>query len=145
MSCGGEGIHEKKLYIIFRSVEMVSLLCVLSIMNISLCLSLLCLDRNYGNLGNYFFEVVYMSKAVDLIDKAIAEITKDRNLMLYNDFIMNIFEPLAKKIKPFKKYLNYMFERQKRCPDGSQEEEDKVYLYDLLRSELYLPRRKKNI
>ena len=43
-----------------------------------------------------------MPKSVDLMDKAFAEVTKDGNLMIDDDFMMNIFEPLAKKINPFK-------------------------------------------
>ena len=81
---------------------MVSILHVLSILNIYLCLPLLWLARNCGNLGKYGFGVSEMPKAVDLVDKAFAEITKDGNLMLDYDFMMNIFEPLAKKINPFK-------------------------------------------
>ena len=80
-----------------------------------------------------------MPKAVDLMDKASTEITKDENLMLYDDFMMNIFEPLVKKIKPFKEYLTNMFEERQSCPVVSQAEEDKVYPYDLLCAELYFP------
>ena len=36
-----------------------------------------------------------MPKDVELMDKAFAEITKDVNLILDNNFMMNIFEPLA--------------------------------------------------
>ena len=43
-----------------------------------------------------------MPKAVDLMDNAFVEIAKEINLMLYDDFMMNILEPLANKIKPFK-------------------------------------------
>ena len=50
-----------------------------------------------------------MPKAVDLMDKAFFEITNIGNLMLDDDFMMRIFEPLAKKINPFKEYLTYMF------------------------------------
>ena len=89
---------------------MVSLLRVLSILHISLCLPLRWLSRNCGDLGKYFFGVAYIPKAVDLRDKAFAEITKDGNLMLDYDFMINIFEPLVKKINPFKEYLTYMFE-----------------------------------
>ena len=88
---------------------MVSLLRILSILNISLCLTLRWIAVNCGDLGKYGFVVVDMPKAVDLMDKAFAEITKDGNLMLDDDFMMNIFEPLAKKIKPFKEYFTYMF------------------------------------
>ena len=51
-----------------------------------------------------------MPKFVDLMDKDFADITKDGNFMLNNDFMMNIIEPLEKKIKPLKYYLTYMFE-----------------------------------
>ena len=51
-----------------------------------------------------------MPNTVDSTDKAFAEITKDGNLMLDDDFMMNVFEKLAKKINPFKEYLTYMFE-----------------------------------
>ena len=68
-----------------------------------------------------------MPKAVDLMDKDFAKITKDRNLMLDDDFMMNIFDPLAKKINPFKEYLTYMFEERQTCPVVLQSEEYKVY------------------
>ena len=61
-----------------------------------------------------------MPKAVDLMDKAFAEITKEENLILDDDFMMNIFAPLANKIKPLKEYMTYMFEEQHICPVGSQ-------------------------
>ena len=84
-------VYLKKLYIVFRSVEMVSLLRVLSILHIYLCLPLQWLYINCGDLGKYGFGVSDIPKAVDLMDKAFAEITKDGNLMLDNDFMMNIF------------------------------------------------------
>ena len=89
---------------------MVSILRALSILYISLCLPLLWLAGNCGGLGKHGFGVADIPKAVDLMDKAFDKITKDGNLMLEDDFIMNIFEPLANKIKPFKEYLTYMFE-----------------------------------
>ena len=83
-----------------------------------------------------------MPKAVDLMDKASAEITNDGKLMLDDDFIMDIFEPLADKIKPFKEYLTNMFEDRQSCIVVLQAEEYKVYPYDFLRAELYFPTRK---
>ena len=50
------------------------------------------------------------------MDKDFAEFTKGRKLMLDDDFTMNIFESLAKKSKPFKEYLTYMFEELQSCP-----------------------------
>ena len=61
-----------------------------------------------------------MPKAVDLVDKVFAKITKYGKFMLDDYFMMKHFEPLAKKIKPFKEYLTYMFEERQRFPVGSQ-------------------------
>ena len=72
---------------------MVSLLRVLYILHISLCLPLQWLSGNCSNIEKYGFVVTDMPKAVDLMDKAFAEITKDGNLMLDDDFMMNLFEP----------------------------------------------------
>ena len=105
MSCGGDSIIEFVLYIILRSVEIVSLLHVLSILHIYLCLPLQWFSANCGDLLKYGFVVADMPKAVDLMEKAFAKITKDGNLMLDDDFMMNILKQLAKKIKPFKEYL----------------------------------------
>ena len=74
-----------------RSVEMVSLLRVLSIMHIYICLPLGWFAGNCGNLRKYGFGVADMPKAVDLMDKAFYEITKDGDVMLDDDFMMNIF------------------------------------------------------
>ena len=76
------------------------------------------------------------------MDKAIADITEDGNLMLDDDFMMNILEPMMKEIKSFKEYLTYMLEEQQRCPVVSQAEEEKVYPYELLCAELYSPKQK---
>ena len=81
---------------------MVSLLRVFSVLYISLCLPLRWIARNWGNIGKYGFGVADISKSVDLVDKAFAEITKDGNFMLDYDFMMNILGPLADKIKTFK-------------------------------------------
>ena len=81
---------------------MVLLLRVFSILHISLCIPLRWLAEKCGNLRKYGFGVAYIPTSVDLMDKAFSEITKEGNLMLDDDFVMNIFEPLAKKIKPFK-------------------------------------------
>ena len=84
---------------------MVSLLRVFYIMHTSLCLPLLWLAGNCCDLRKFGFWVVDTPKAVDLMYKTFAETNKVRNLMLNDDFMMNIFEPLAKKINRFKEYL----------------------------------------
>ena len=101
MSCGGDGILERNLYMTLRSVEMVSLLRILSILYISLCLPLRWLVGNCGDLGEYSFGVADMQEVLDLMDKAFAKIIEDGDLMLDDDFMMGIFELLARSIEPF--------------------------------------------
>ena len=121
---------------------MVSLLRVLYILHISFCLHLGCLAGKYDNLRKYGFVVADLPNFVDLKDKDFAEITKDRNLMLDDDFMMNFFESLTNKIKPFKEYLTNMFYERYSFPFGSLVEEEKVYAYDFLLAELQFPTRK---
>ena len=84
---------------------MVSLLRVFYIMHTSLCLPLLWLARNCADLRKFGYGVVDTLKAVDLTYKAFAETNKGRNLMLNDDFMMHIFEPLSNKTKLFTEYL----------------------------------------
>ena len=98
---------------------MVSLLLVLYILQIFLCLPLLWLAGNCGDLGKYVFGVSDIPKAVDLMENFFADITTECNLMLDDEFMIEMFELLAKKIKPFKEYLTYMFDEKKSFPVGS--------------------------
>ena len=79
---------------------MVSLLHVLSIMYIYLCLPLQWLSGNCGKLGKYGFGVSDIPKDVELTDKAFAEITKNRNFMLDDDFMINCLNHWQRKSRP---------------------------------------------
>ena len=101
MSCGGDGILEKNVYQFAISLNGVTLICLFYPAYLSLpTYKMAC--RKLCQPWKVWFLVADMPKAVDLMYKAFSEITKDGNLMLDDDFMMNIFEPLAKKIKPFK-------------------------------------------
>lgn len=125
-----------------RSVEMVSLLRILSILHISLCLPLRWLAGNCGDLGEYGFGVADMPKVLDLMDQAFAEIIEDGDMMLDDDFMMEIFKPLARSIEPFQDYLTFIFEGKRSNRVGSRAEEDKVLPWHLVREELFFPTRK---
>ena len=85
MQCGGNGILERKLYTILRSVEMVALLRVLSILHISICMPLRWLAGNCGNLSEYGFGVADMPVALDLLDEAMGKVAVDGDLLLDED------------------------------------------------------------
>ena len=141
MRCGGDGILEKSLYHVLRSIEMVSLLRVLSILHISICIPLRWLAGNCGDLGGYGFGVAEMPKALDLMDVAFAKIAMDGELMMDEDFMMSIFKPLSKDIQPFQSYLDYMFMEKRSSPVGSRDKKEKVLPFHLLRNELFLSER----
>ena len=95
---------------------MVSLLRVLSIYHVTLCLPLRWLAGNCGDLEEFGFGVADMPMAVDLMDDVFGEIVEDGDLLLDEDYMMNVFKSLAVKIPPFEEYLTYMFDFKQSSP-----------------------------
>mmetsp|Transcript_16339 Transcript_16339/g.35368 ORF Transcript_16339/g.35368 Transcript_16339/m.35368 type:complete len:195 (-) Transcript_16339:349-933(-) len=142
MSCGlkSEAILQRKLYYMLRSVELVSLLRVLSILHIAVCLPSRWLSANTGDLQEYGFGYFDLGKMLDLFDDAFKEIMEDGSLFLDEDFMMKILDDLEIKIDPFKDYVEYMFEEKKgNLVGGCTPKEDKVMPFDLLRAALFYP------
>ena len=90
--CGGNGILEKKLYLLLRSVEIVGLLHVLSILHISVCMPMKWLAGNCCELKDYNFGMADMPEALDLMYVAFGKVTDDGDLLLDEEFMMGIFE-----------------------------------------------------
>ena len=67
-----------------------------------------------------------MPLALDLMDDAMAEMMANGDLLLDDAFMMEIFKPIADRIKPFKDYLLYRFEEKKSSLVGSRNMENKV-------------------
>ena len=140
--CGGNGILEKKLYLLLRSVEMVGLLRVLSILYISVCMLMRWLAGNCGELEDYNFGVADMPEALDLMDVAFGKVADDGDLLLDEDFMMGLFEPLLSKISPFQDYMTYMFDEKRANLVGSNDKDDRIFPFQLLKDELWDPTRK---
>ena len=79
---------------LLTSVEMISLLRVLSILYISVCMPLRWLAGNCGDLGEYGFGVADMATVVDLMDEAFFEMVNNGEKVLDEDFMMDIFKTL---------------------------------------------------
>ena len=142
MRCSGDGILEKKLYTVLQCTDMVSLLRVLSILYVSICIPMRWLAGNCGNLEEYGFGVADMPKALDLMDDAFEKVSIDGNLLLDEDFMMGIFDPLVRTMPPFEEYLNYIFDGKTSSPVGSRSEEDKIFPFHLLKTELFCATRR---
>ena len=54
-----------------------------------------------------------MPDVVDLMDKAFAKIQRDGKKITDDTFMFGIFDKIAKKVKPFEEYMEYMSEQKK--------------------------------
>ena len=142
MRCGaGEGILEKNLYTELRSVEMVSLLRVLSILHVAIVLPMRWLAGRCCDLAEYGFGVADMGEVIDLMDGVFAEVVEDGSMLLDDGYAMSIFQPLLDKLPPFKAYMDYMFEEKQSRAIGTREDDHKILLFDVWRAELFFPTR----
>ena len=86
-----------------------------------------------------------MGIVVDLIEKAMISVSEDGELLLDEDFMMNIFSDKEDCVDPFADYITHLFEeKQSNGVSGSRRKEDKVLPFDLLRAELFYPTRAEN-
>ena len=123
MRCGhGDGILEHNLFILLRSVKIITFLHVLSILHIVVCMPLQWLAGNCGDLSQHNFAVYNMASVVDIIYKAFYEVLIDGEKLIDEDFIMVIFDGITKKLSPLQEYLNFMFDNKQGILVGSRKE-----------------------
>ena len=92
MRCGhGDGILEPNLFMMLRFFEMIAFLHFLSIQHIAMCMPLLWLAGNCGDLSQHNFGVSDMESVVDIMDKAFYEVLIDGEKLIDEDFIMGNF------------------------------------------------------
>lgn len=94
-----EAILQTKLML--RSTEFVALLCVLSILHISVCLPLCWLAGKSHELADYGFGYYNMGMALDAMEAAFQEIVDNGELLFDEDFMMNIFSEISNVVDPF--------------------------------------------
>ena len=92
---------EHNLFIVYRSVEYIALLRVLSMLHMRTVVPLRLLADNCEELSKWEFGVADMPVVVDLIDKDFAKIKRDGKNIMDDTFMFGIFNKIAKKVKPF--------------------------------------------
>ncbi len=80
-----------------------------------------------------------MGQTVDLMGEAFEKIANDGEMMLDEEFMMNIFEPIVDQVEPFAEYLEFIFENKEGHALGSREKADKWLSFDELHAELFFP------
>ncbi len=103
------GILQQKLFTLLHSTEVVALLRVLSILHIAICLPIRWLAGNAKDLGQYGFSYYDVGSVLDLMEDRFEEISSDGSLMMNEDYMMDMFSPIAIKVDPFAVYLELMF------------------------------------
>jgi hypothetical protein len=145
LACGvHDNILQKCLFIVLRSVEMIAMMRVLSILHIAVCLPTRWLAGNTHQLAEYDFGYYDMSRVVNMLEEAMEEVAEDGSKMLDEDFMMSIFSDIMEQVEPFQAYLDYIFEEKLSYPVGSHNKDDAQLPFDLLRAELFYPERVEN-
>ena len=140
LSISDENLLQRTFFMTLQSIEFISLLHVLSILHISVCLQSCWLSGNTEGLAKFDFGAMDMGSIIDLLEDAMEKIAGNGDLMLQEDFMMNIFHQLQDQIDPFDEYLTFVFEDKMSKPvSGSVALGDKVSPFDLLRAELFYP------
>jgi hypothetical protein len=85
-----------------------------------------------------------MGRAVDLTYNAVVEVESDGELMLDEDFIMNISSPLYDELPELREHLTYYFEEKESNVTGLFSQGNCVLAIDLAKCELFYPTRIEN-
>jgi hypothetical protein len=138
-------ILQKKLYIVLRSSEMIASFRLLSIIHVAIVLPHRWLTGNAHLLAADNFGITDMAEVAQLIHNALDEIASDGQLVLDQDFMMGILDPIKEQVPAFKEYMEFMLEEHTCFGVGSRLEANKKLLYDELLAELFYPARRENI
>ena len=113
MGCShGDGILERNLFMLLRSVKMIAFFRVLSILHIAVCMTLRWIAGKFGNLSQHNFGVANMAPVVDILDKAFYEVLIDGEKLIDKDFMMGIFDGITKKLPHLQEYLDFIFDHK---------------------------------
>ncbi len=74
-----------------------------------------------------------------MIEEAFEKIANDGEMMLDEEFMMNIFEPIVDQVEPFAEYLEFIFENKEGHALRSREKANKWLPSDELCAELFFP------
>eukprot|EP00957_Ditylum_brightwellii_P168498 12825981-Ditylum_brightwellii.AAC.1 len=123
----------KNLYIMLQFVEVVALLCVLSIHHILITTPVRWLAGNTNVLADFGVGLA------DMCTTAFAKIINDSLLSFDDDFMMNIFKDLVDKRDPLNKHLKYIFEEKQSCAQSIKGEDHMVLSWDELQASIFYP------
>lgn len=143
-SSSKENILQTNMFIILRATEMIAQLCIASIIFITVVVPMRWLAGKTHELGHRNWSERSMGRAVDLTYNAVVEVESDGELMLDEDFIMNISSPLYDELPELREHLTYYFEEKESNVTGLFSQGNCVLAIDLAKCELFYPTRIEN-
>jgi hypothetical protein len=120
-------ILQKNLYIVLRSSEMIASFRLLSIIHVAIVLPRRWLTGNVHLLAADDVGIIDMAEVAQLIHNALDEIASDGQLVLDQDFILDILDPIKEQVPAFKEYMEFMLEEHTCFGVGSRLEVNKSY------------------
>ncbi len=81
-------------------------------MHIAICIPTRWLAGKTQELGGFQFGVWDMGRMVDLMEDAFEKNACDGEMLLNEEFMMNIFQPIVNQVEPFAEYLEFIFEKK---------------------------------
>ena len=134
-----ENILQTNMFIILHATKMISQLRIASIIFIAVVVPMHWLAGKTHELGHCKWSERSMGRAVDLMYNAFVEVESDGELMLDEDFRMNILSPLYAELPELKEYLTYYFEEKESNVIGLCSQGNCVLAIDLAKCEVFYP------
>lgn len=101
LSISNDNLLQMTFFMTLQSIEFIVLLHVLSILHISVCLQTHWLCGNVDGLSKFDFGPLDIGLVVDLLEDVMDKIADNGDLIMQEDFMINIFCPLQDKIESF--------------------------------------------
>ena len=139
-----ENTLQRCLLISLSSVEVIAQLRVASILYLAIVIPLRWLAGSTHTLAHRGWGERSMGKAYDLLHQAMVEIQANPPLLLDEQYVMNIFQPLYNQLPELKDYLNYYREEKLSNTMSSFNAEDRVLAIDQAISEVFYPTKVRN-
>ena len=133
------------IYIVLRSSEIIASFQLLSIIHVTIVLPHRWLTGNVHLLAADNVGITDIAEVAQLIHNTLDKIASDGQLVLDQDFMMGILDPIKEQVPEFKEYMEFMLEEHTCFGVGSRLEANKKLLYDELLAELFYPARMENI
>ena len=109
-SADSESLLLENLFIMLSSLEMIALTRSCAIVHFALILPMRWLAGKTHELAKYDWSVASMGRVYDILHEKLGIIMTDGSKFLDENFVMSIFDNLAKELPPFAEYLEYIFE-----------------------------------